>query len=61
MRERIEILSDFRLVVRWLKLDTEFQYIYIINPLNADSKEEELKAQLTTIKRQIDLTSSRVS
>lgn len=24
MRERIEILSDFRLVVRWLRLDTEF-------------------------------------
>jgi len=61
MRERIEILSDFRLVVRWLRLDTEFQYIYIINPLNADSKEEELKAQLMTIKKQIDLNYSRVS
>jgi len=37
LRERIGILSDFRLVVRWLKLDNEFQYIYVIRPLSADN------------------------
>ena len=51
MRERIGILSDFRLCVRWLKLDSEFQCIYIISPLSHDNEEEELKSQLTSIKR----------
>ena len=33
MKERIAILSDFRLVVRALKLDSEFQYIFVVRPL----------------------------
>ena len=32
LKERIGILNDFRLVVRALKLDSQFQYIVVIQP-----------------------------
>ena len=44
MRERIGILSDFRLVVRALKLDKEFQFVYIVTPSNEDDEGDELKS-----------------
>ena len=30
MKERISILADFRLILRSLKLDSEFQYLFVL-------------------------------
>ena len=31
MKERISILADFRLLMRSLKLDSEFQYLFVLD------------------------------
>ena len=51
MRERIGILADFRLVVRALRLDAEFQYLFVITPNYSQIQDDEWDGELNEIKK----------
>ena len=53
MKERISILSDFRLLIRALKLDSEFSYLFILEK-DQDSLESEWMGELTEMKMSFD-------
>ena len=55
MKERISILSDFRLLIRALKLDSEFSYLFILEK-DQDSLESEWMGELTEMKMSFDQT-----
>ena len=51
MRERIGILADFRLVVRALELDSEFEYLFVVTPNFSESQDDEWAGELNEIKK----------
>ena len=54
MRERISILADFRLLMRSLRLDSEFQYLFVLEK-NADSSHgNQWSGELQEIKKQFE-------
>ena len=51
MRERIGILADFRLVVRALQLDSQFQYLLVVTPNFSQAQDDEWNGELAEIKK----------
>ena len=51
MMERIGQLADFRLVMRALKLDSEFQYLFVLQKNTDSNMGAQWSGELTEIKR----------
>ena len=54
MRERIAILADFRLVIRALKLDSEFEYLFVATPNFLQSQADEWGGEVNEIKKECE-------
>ena len=54
MKERISILADFRLLIRALKLESEFSYLFVLTRENNDNANNEWQGELNEIKPQFD-------
>ena len=54
MRERIGILADFRLVIRALKLDSEFEYLFVATPNFLQSQADEWGGEVNEIKKECE-------
>lgn len=54
MKERISILADFRLLIRALKLESEFSYLFVLTRENNDNANNEWQGELNEIKHQFD-------
>ena len=54
MRERIGILSDYRLIVRALNLDSEFEYLFVATPNFSQTQDEEWGGELHEIKKECE-------
>ena len=50
MKERISILADFRLLIRALKLDSEFSYLFVLQREHNDHLSNEWQGELNEIK-----------
>ena len=54
MRERIGILADYRLIVRALKLDSEFEYLFVATPNFSQNQDDEWGGEINEIKKECE-------
>ena len=60
MNEKINILSDFRLLLDKLDLQMDFQYIFLIKPANSIVDDDSLPAQLSQVHKSVELGTEKV-
>ena len=61
MNEKINILSDFRLILMKLKLDMNFQYIFLVKPKeNQIGEVDSLSDRLAQIREMLEDNTSKV-
>ena len=61
MRERIAILADFRLVLRYILTSSDkFPYIYVINPHIQQDVEPEWDGKLSQMRKYLENTSVKI-
>ena len=61
MKERISILADFRLLIRALKLDSEFSYLFVLQREHHDHLSNEWQGELNEIKFQFEKATEHIT
>ena len=61
MKEKINILSDFRLVLEMLGVEKNFQYIFVVKPSIYTGDDNSLESKLTEIQESFENTSSKIT
>ena len=54
MSEKINILSDFRLLLMRLDLQMDFQYIFVVKPLVQTSDDNSLAFKLEQVRKSVE-------
>ena len=60
MKEKINILSDFRLVLEMLGVERNFQYIFVLRPSIYIGEDNSLESKLAEIQQSFDYQSNKI-
>ena len=61
MKERISILADFRLILRSLKLDSEFQYLFVLEKDTDSRLGNQWSGELQEIRKQFERSKQEIN
>ena len=61
MKERISILADFRLLLRSLRLDSEFQYLFVLKKDTDSALGNEWNGELQEIRKQFEISKQDIN